>query len=102
MAPLGAAVVCLAALLHPAVGQYFPPTPQGVTTVKSRFNNGVTLSYKQVGYPVLLFIFIQLISIFQPGICETTDGVKSFSGYVTLPMNTLADVQELQNYTINT
>ena len=30
------------------VGQYFPPTPENVTTVRSRFNNNITISYKEV------------------------------------------------------
>jgi hypothetical protein len=72
-------------LLFLGVGaQYFPPTPQGVQTLKSRFGNGVEISYKE------------------PGICETTPGVKSFSGYVHLPVGLLSDVQEENNYTINT
>jgi carboxypeptidase C (cathepsin A) len=37
----------------------------------------------------------------QNGICETTDGVKSISGYVRIPANTLDD-KGGQNYTINT
>ncbi|KAL8801144.1 MAG: hypothetical protein Q9182_004649 [Xanthomendoza sp. 2 TL-2023] len=43
----------------------------------------------------------ELISC-QPGICETTPGVKSYAGYVHLPPNTLDDVDVTQNYTINT
>lgn len=38
----------------------------------------------------------------QPGICETTPGVKSYAGYVHLPPGTLADVGQNQNYSINT
>lgn len=38
----------------------------------------------------------------QPGICETTPGVKSYSGYVHLPAGLLADVGVTQNYSINT
>ena len=38
----------------------------------------------------------------QPGICETTPGVKSYAGYVHLPPGTLTDVDETQNYSINT
>lgn len=38
----------------------------------------------------------------QPGICETTPGVKSFSGYVHLPPGNLADVHVEQKYPINT
>lgn len=34
-----------------AVGaQYFPSTPEGVTTLKSKFHEGVTISYKEVGF----------------------------------------------------
>ena len=33
-----------------ASSQYFPPTPEGVTTVKSKFHEGVTISYKEVCY----------------------------------------------------
>lgn len=42
------AVVAPLAALMCTVNAQFPPTPEGVTTVPSRFNNGVTLSYKQV------------------------------------------------------
>lgn len=35
--------------------QYFPPTPEGVTTVKSKFHEGVTISYKEVCYFALYF-----------------------------------------------
>jgi hypothetical protein len=36
-------------LLLPAVGaQYFPPTPQGVQTLTSKFGKGVQISYKEV------------------------------------------------------
>lgn len=40
--------------------------------------------------------------IVQPGICETTPGVKSYSGYVHLPLGTLSDVNVQQPYPINT
>jgi len=47
-----AVVVSLAAL--PSTGNaQFPPTPEGITTVPSRFNNGVILSYKEVRIQVL-------------------------------------------------
>ncbi|KAL1301770.1 hypothetical protein AAFC00_005968 [Neodothiora populina] len=62
----------------------FPPTPEGVTTLKSKFHEGVTISYKE------------------PGICETTPGVRSYSGYVHLPPNTLDEPHENQDYPINT
>ncbi|RPA97220.1 putative carboxypeptidase S1 [Choiromyces venosus 120613-1] len=59
----------------------FPPTPEGVTILKSKFHPGVKISYKN------------------PGICETTPGVNSYSGYVHLPPNTTGPDQ---NYPINT
>ncbi|KAF9890986.1 hypothetical protein FE257_005243 [Aspergillus nanangensis] len=66
------------------VGQYFPPTPEGLTIVKSKHEKGVKISYKE------------------PGICETTPGVKSYSGHVHLPPGILDDVGLDQNYPINT
>ncbi|GKT76086.1 serine carboxypeptidase [Colletotrichum tofieldiae] len=63
----------------------FPPTPEGVKVLKSQFHENVTISYKE------------------PGICETTPGVKSYAGYVQLPPGTLDDVDgEAQDYPINT
>lgn len=35
------------ALVLPVVAQ-FPPTPQGVTVVKSKFNPEISISYKEV------------------------------------------------------
>ncbi|KAL2865623.1 putative carboxypeptidase S1 [Aspergillus lucknowensis] len=64
--------------------QYFPPTPEGVKVIHSKHNEGVTISYKE------------------PGICETTPGVKSYSGYVHLPPGTLNDLGLDQEYPINT
>ncbi|KAH9203642.1 putative lysosomal protective protein precursor [Leptodontidium sp. 2 PMI_412] len=63
----------------------FPPTPSGVKTLKSKYHEGVTISYKK------------------PGLCETTPGVKSYSGYVHLPPGLLSDINgEVQDYPINT
>ncbi|KAK8107050.1 Carboxypeptidase S1-like protein A [Apiospora kogelbergensis] len=63
----------------------FPPKPEGVKWLKSKFHENVTISYKE------------------PGICETTPGVKSYSGYVHLPPGLLDDGSgEVQNYPINT
>ncbi|KFA55265.1 hypothetical protein S40293_04966 [Stachybotrys chartarum IBT 40293] len=76
--------VLLAGLAGLAVAQ-FPPTPQGVTVLQSKFHENVTISYKE------------------PGICETTPGVKSYAGYVHLPPGFLNDVNgESQNYPVNT
>ncbi|RDW63714.1 hypothetical protein BP6252_11259 [Coleophoma cylindrospora] len=56
----------------------FPPTPEGVAILKSKFHEN-------------------------PGICETTPGVKSYSGYVHLPPGLLSDIAgEDQPYPINT
>ncbi|KAF1985629.1 putative carboxypeptidase S1 [Aulographum hederae CBS 113979] len=63
---------------------WFPSAPEGVTVLQSKVEPGVTISYKE------------------PGICETTEGVKSYAGYVTLPANSLGDVGVNDNYTVNT
>ncbi|KAJ5099821.1 hypothetical protein N7532_006822 [Penicillium argentinense] len=60
-----------------AAAQYFPPAPEGLKVVHSKHEEG-------------------------PGICETTPGVRSFSGYVHLPPGTLDDVHVSQDYPINT
>jgi len=69
--------------------------------VQSRFNNGVVLTYKEV-ITARRASWKHVPDTFQPGICETTSGVKSYSGYVTLPAGTLSDSQQSQDYTINT
>lgn len=44
-----------------------------------------------------------IMRMFQPGICETTPGVKSYSGYVHLPAGFLDDGSgQIQNYPVNT
>ncbi|KAF7596880.1 hypothetical protein BBP40_011925 [Aspergillus hancockii] len=68
-------------LLGVATAQ-FPPKPEATTLVKSKVHENVTISYKQ------------------PGICETTPGVRSYSGYVHLPPGFLED--GTQDYPINT
>ncbi|KAF7175275.1 hypothetical protein CNMCM7691_007315 [Aspergillus felis] len=73
-----------AGLALTASAQYFPPTPEGLKVVHSKYQEGVKISYKE------------------PGICETTPGVKSYSGYVHLPPGTLNDVDVDQQYPINT
>ncbi|KAF2772730.1 secreted carboxypeptidase-like protein [Teratosphaeria nubilosa] len=61
-----------------------PPTPEGVTTLQSAFHPGISISYKE------------------PGICETTPGVKSYAGYVHLPPDALNETHEHNSYPINT
>ncbi|OQD88259.1 hypothetical protein PENANT_c004G06366 [Penicillium antarcticum] len=73
-----------ASLATTAAAQYFPPTPEGLKVVESKHHKGVKISYKE------------------PEICETTPGVKSYSGYVHLPPGSLDDVHVDQKYPINT
>ncbi|KAI0186925.1 alpha/beta-hydrolase, partial [Astrocystis sublimbata] len=64
----------------------FPPERTGITVLQSKFHENVTISFKE------------------PHICETTPGVKSYSGYVHLPPGFLDDGPngETQDYPINT
>lgn len=62
----------------------FPPPREGITWVPSQHHEGITISYKN------------------PEICETTPGVKSYSGYVHLPPNSIDEPGESQDYPINT
>ncbi|KAK6208507.1 carboxypeptidase s1 [Colletotrichum tabaci] len=71
------------ALLGPSLAQ-FPPTPEGVTVLKSKFNEGIEISFKE------------------PGLCEEAEGVKSYAGYIKLPPGTLEGVGQEQDYEINT
>ncbi|KAK4250005.1 Alpha/Beta hydrolase protein [Corynascus novoguineensis] len=59
----------------------FPPAREGITVVQSKFHENVSISFKE------------------PGICETTPGVKSYSGYVHLPPNIIENAD--QDYPIN-
>ncbi|CCF46267.1 hypothetical protein CH063_15074 [Colletotrichum higginsianum] len=71
------------ALLGPSLAQ-FPPTPEGVTVLKSKFDKGIEISFKE------------------PGLCEEAEGVKSYAGYIKLPPGTLEGVGQEQDYEINT
>ncbi|KAG6199998.1 hypothetical protein E4U35_006438 [Claviceps purpurea] len=63
----------------------FPPKPEGVRVIKSKFHENVTISFKE------------------PGLCETTPGVKSYAGHVRLPPGFLDDVSgERRDYAVNT
>lgn len=76
-------VATLAQLAQLAHSQ-FPPPREDVNWVRSKHHEGITISYKN------------------PEICETTPGVKSYSGYVHLPPNSINETGETQNYPINT
>ncbi|KAH7303474.1 serine carboxypeptidase [Stachybotrys elegans] len=76
--------VALAAALVPLASAQFPPTPEGVTVVKSKFDERITISYKE------------------PGLCETTPGVKSYAGHIRLPPGTLEGVGQEQDFEMNT
>ncbi|KAI1341701.1 carboxypeptidase S1-like protein B [Xylariaceae sp. FL0016] len=84
MLPVGLLSATSACLLAQLALAQFPPTPENVTVLQSKFGDGVTISYKE------------------PGICETTPGVKSYAGYISLPPGTLEDLGEDQDYPINT
>ncbi|KAI0156451.1 carboxypeptidase S1 [Xylariaceae sp. FL1272] len=75
----------VAGALVPLAQAQFPPAPENVTVLESKFGNGVTISYKETGE-----------------ICETTEGVKSYAGYIHLPPGSLEDLGEEQDYPINT
>jgi carboxypeptidase C (cathepsin A) len=68
------------ALIGAASAASFPPKPTGLTIVNSTNVPGASISYKETC------------------ICETTEGVKGYSGYVHLPPN----LAEGRNYPINT
>ncbi|EEY20482.1 carboxypeptidase S1 [Verticillium alfalfae VaMs.102] len=84
MAPSFKSVLAVAgALIAPVVAQ-FPPAPEGLTVLKSKFNENITISFKE------------------PGICETTPGVKSYSGYIHLPPGHIDGLGQEQTYPVNT
>ncbi|KAL6851150.1 hypothetical protein ACO1O0_008278 [Amphichorda felina] len=75
--------LALGALAGLAAAQ-FPPEPEGIKVLRSKFHENVTISYKE------------------PNICES-DQVKSYAGHVHLPPGLLDDVNgEKQDYPINT
>ncbi|KAI9740661.1 MAG: hypothetical protein M1818_004625 [Claussenomyces sp. TS43310] len=75
----------VAGLINTALSQYFLLALEGITTLLSKYHEGVEISYKE------------------PRICETTPGVKSYSGYFHLPPGLLSDIAgEQQDYPMNT
>ncbi|KAF1851112.1 alpha/beta-hydrolase [Cucurbitaria berberidis CBS 394.84] len=67
------------------VDAQFPAPLEGVTILNSQIEDGIRISYKE------------------NDLCETTEGVRSYSGYVHLPANALADLGvQNQTYEINT
>lgn len=66
------------------VVSHFPPKPEGLTTIQSEILPGVSISCKKVSSNHLHLISLHLDDSFQRETCETTPGVKSFSGYVHL------------------
>ncbi|KAF9770032.1 hypothetical protein IL306_012477, partial [Fusarium sp. DS 682] len=55
--------------------QEWVAAPKGLEVVSSKLFNGAEISYKRTS------------------VCETTEGVNAYSGYVTLPKNLLPDFQ---------
>ncbi|KAM5463183.1 hypothetical protein MauCBS54593_007593 [Microsporum audouinii] len=84
MRPFARAALCLLAAAGHLAQAQFPPRPEGATVLESKFGSGARISYKE------------------PGLCETTEGVKSYAGYVHLPPGTLKDLGVEQDYPINT
>ncbi|KKA24837.1 Carboxypeptidase D [Rasamsonia emersonii CBS 393.64] len=82
MRSFGSLLVATSLILHRGACQYFPPKPEGVRTLKSKFHDGVTISYKEVGV---------LSDISTIASC----------GYIHLPPGSLTEKGEAQNYPIN-
>ncbi|KAK6073093.1 carboxypeptidase s1 [Seiridium cupressi] len=80
MPPLSSHIIALAALWQGAIGLSLPRGSEDPSHVTSDQNPGVSISFKETH------------------ICETTPGVKSYSGYVNLP----ADLIEGRAYDIHT
>ncbi|KUJ23315.1 alpha/beta-hydrolase [Mollisia scopiformis] len=78
MFSLSHVVLAIVFLSSVVTAQYFPPVPEGITTIKSSNYENATISYKETF------------------ICETTPGVRGWSGYVHLPADASRD------YPINT
>lgn len=97
--------VALVAGLISLVASQFPPNREGITVLKSKFHENVTISFKEVSYrvnthPGRTVLRSADCRMPQPGICETTPGVKSYSGYVHLPPGFIDGGD--QDYPINT
>ena len=89
-------------LLGGLASTQFPPALEGVTVLDSHIEDGIRISYKEVfmlAHPPQTSNADNL----QNDLCETTEGVKSYSGYVHLPAGALADLGvQNQTYEINT
>jgi hypothetical protein len=88
---------------HGLVKAQFPPPLQGVTVLESHVEDGARISYKEVCqfscHSVGSFILMDT----KNDLCETTEGVKSYSGYIHLPAGALDDLGvRNQTYEINT
>jgi hypothetical protein len=90
-----------ALLLQSAVAQ-IPPPLKGVQTVDSKHGEGVKLTWKEVSGISSPIDDGKGLTSCKNGLCETTKGVKSISGYVHLPPGSLVDVQQNQPGEINT
>ncbi|GBF61418.1 carboxypeptidase S1 homolog A [Trichophyton mentagrophytes] len=78
-----ASIAVALSVIGAASAQGFPPPVEGVTVVKSKFDENVKITYKE------------------NDICETTEGVRSFTGHVHLPPDD-NDFGVYRNYSINT
>ena len=60
-------IAVIASFATLTASQYFPPTPEGLTVVKSKFVEGVSISYKEVSivqiYSSVLSVMLYLLGI---------------------------------------
>ena len=75
-----------------AAAQTFVPAPKVHDTVSSKILQGAEISYKQV-WGLTMSTPVSTADSKQTSICETTEGVKSYAGYLTLPKKVLEDAE---------
>jgi hypothetical protein len=83
-----------------AAAQQFVPTPRNIVSVTSELFQGAEISFKKVSTEnpdhfdagkALDVVVLTHDTSLQTTTCETTEGVNSYSGYVTLPKKLLPD-----------
>jgi hypothetical protein len=81
----------------------FPPPLEGVTVLESHVEDGARISYKEVCQLSRHSVGCFRLMDTKNDLCETTAGVKSYSGYIHLPAGALDDLGvRNQTYEINT
>lgn len=79
----------------------YPPKPKYDKVILSKVFPDTKLSYKAVSIPIIPHSQRHTSHPSQTNICETTKGVKAWSGYVSIPANGLADLATPNDYSIN-